>query len=109
MVIKVEESKYYPYPMEIEYAKARMENPLFFVAGNIQMVIDYPSSEVTEDMIDTIIVVEEKELPLWEQAMKMQMGQDPSPRRQEMCFHPDKQRRKYLKDFDRVYLYQLQY
>lgn len=109
MMIRVAESKYYPYPMEVVYAKARLDNPLFFVVGNIYMVVNYPSSEMTEDMIDTIIVIEENELPLWEQAMQMHLGQNPRPQTQEMMYHPDRARRQALTDYDKVVLYQLRY
>lgn len=107
MVVRVRKCNYYPYPMEVEYAKARLENPLFFVAGGIAMVVDYPSSTMTEDKIDTIIIVEEKDPPLWRQAMDLQMMRKPQKIVHESCYQPDRFRRKYLTDHYRVEVYQV--
>ena len=107
MVVRVRKCNYYPYPMEVEYAKARLENPLFFIAGNTAMVVDYPNSTMTEDKIDTIIIVEENDPPLWKQAMDLQMMRKSKKIVHESCYHPDRFRRNRLTDHDRVEVYQV--
>lgn len=107
MILRIKKSKMMPFPIEVNYAKARIDNPLFFVVGNMNIVVDFPGSDVTEEMIDTIIISEEVEKPLYKQMMDIQMGRIPQNDIRNFSYRPDVARRSLLKGYDKVELYQV--